>query len=133
MNILSIVYVLYFLITVSIIHLTARILSKTSLTILLEVFHGDRELTLLVDRVIIASFFLTNVGFVVANVPTFLDHVTPRQSIGIVFDKLGAAMLFIGFTLFLGLWVVARMRRPRTPAPLPLFAPDAVLRPASTR
>ena len=116
MNVFAIVYVLYFLITVTVIHLTARILARTSSTFLLEVFHDNRVLTLLVDRVIIASYFLANVGFVVTNLPTFVDQATPRQGIATLLDKLGAAMLFVGFTLFLGLWIFARMRRPVTPA-----------------
>jgi hypothetical protein len=117
MNVLSIVYVLYFFISVSIIHLMARVLSKTSATFLLEAFHGKTDLVFLVDRVIIASFFLANVGFVVSNAPyTYLDHATTGQAIATLLDKLGAAMLFVGFTLFLGVWTIARMRRLGMPA-----------------
>jgi hypothetical protein len=111
MNVFRVVYVLYFLITVTVIHLTARILAKTSSTFLLEVFRENRHLTLLVDRVVIASFFLANVGFVITNLPTYLDQATVRQGIALLLDKVGAAMLFVGFTLFLGLWISAQMRR----------------------
>lgn len=110
------VYVLYFLICVAVIHLTARVLSAASLRYLGEAFHGNNDLTLLVDRVIIASFFLANVGFVVSNAPYTFDHGTMRQGLTMLLEKLGSAMLFIGFTLFLGLWVFARMRRLGEPA-----------------
>lgn len=69
MNTWYVVYVLYFLFTVSVIHLMARILSKTSLTYLAEALQGNSDLALLIARVIIASFFLANVGFVVWNRP----------------------------------------------------------------
>lgn len=111
MSIFGIVYVLYFLISVSVIHGAARVLSKASLNFLLEAFHGNRDRTLLADRVIIASFFLANVGFVVSNLPSYSDHVTPGQGIAVLLEKLGVAMLFVGFTLFLGLWIIAWMRR----------------------
>jgi len=116
MNIIRIVYVLYFLISITVIHLTARILTKTSSTFLLEAFDGNGERGLLVNRLIIASFFLANVGFVVSNLPTFLDPVTPGRGIAILLEKLGSAMLFVGFTLFLGLWSFARLRRLAAPA-----------------
>ena len=118
MNPLYTFYVLYFLISVAVIHLTARILSKTSLSYLVEAFHGNSELALLIDRVILASFFLANVGFVVSNVPywTTQDHFTPRDALTTLLDKLGSAMLFDGFTLFLGLWLFARLRRLGEPA-----------------
>src|SRR5690348_12281348 len=116
MNVFRIVDVLYFLISITVIHLTARILSETSTTFLLEAFDGNRERVLLVNRVTIASFFLANVGFVVSNLPRYLDQATPRQGIAMLLDKLGAAMLFVGFTLFLGLWIFARMRRLAAPA-----------------
>ena len=115
MNIFRIVYLLYFLITVTAIHLTARILAKTTAIFLSEA-DRDGEKALQVNRVIIASFFLANVGFAVSNLPTYLDHATPGQGIALLLDKLGAAMLFNGFTLFLGLWIFARMRRLGAPA-----------------
>jgi len=99
MNVWSTVLVLYYLIAVSVIHLFARTLSRTSLAVLLEIFQGNGDLALLVDRVIIASFFLANVGFVVSNPPsTYLDHVTTRQVIAVLLERLGSAMLFLGFT-----------------------------------
>ncbi len=112
MNVLYIFYILYFLISVAVIHLMARILSKTTTTFLHETFHGDGDLALLIDRVIIGSFFLANIGFVVSEAPyTNLANAGTRQAIPILLEKLGSAMLFIGFTLFLGLWIVARIRR----------------------
>ncbi len=116
MNTWYVVYILYFLFSVSVIHLMARILSKTSLMYLIEAFHGNSELALLVDRVIIGSFFLANVGFVVWNLPTFVGYVTTRQVLAILLDKLGSEMLFVGFTLFLGLWMFARVRGLGEPA-----------------
>ena len=115
MNIFRIVYILYFLISVTVIHLTARIFSKTSSSFLLEAFDGCGERALLVNRVVIASFFLANVGFVVSNLPSYLDQVTPGRGLAILLDKLGAALVFVGFTLFLGLWIFTRMRRLATP------------------
>ena len=117
MNVFAVVYILYFLISVAIIHLTARILSRSSTTFLLETFHGDAGRALLVDRVIIASFFLANVGFVVSNAPyTSLDAVTRVRAVAVLLEKLGAALLFTGFTLFLGLWIFTRVRRLHEPA-----------------
>ena len=116
MNFFRIVIVLYFLISVLVIHMAARILSRASATFLLESFHGKSDLIRLVDRVIIASFFLANVGFVVTTAPyTYFEQITTRQVLVTMLDKLGAAMLFVGFTLFLGLWVFARMRGFREP------------------
>src|ERR1043165_7932218 len=78
MNVFSTVYVLYFLFTISVIHLMARSLSRTSRTFLLEAFHGNSDRTSLVNRVIIASFFLANVGFVVSEAPTGTSITRPR-------------------------------------------------------
>ena len=118
MNVFSAVYVLYFLFTISVIHLMARSLSRTSRTFLLEAFHGNSDRTSLVNRVIIASFFLANVGFVVSEAPyRYLDHPTTREALTTLLERLGSAMLFLGFTLFLGLWIFARMRRLGAVAP----------------
>ncbi len=117
MNVWNMVYVLYFLVSVSVIHLMARTLSRTSTTFLLEAFPGNRDLAFLIGRVTIASFFLANVGFVVSNLPTNMDRVSASQAIAILLEKLGSAMLFLGLTLFLGLWIFARMRRPCATAP----------------
>lgn len=117
MNVLAIVYVLYFLLSVTLIHLMARALSRTSATFLLEAFNGNNDRSLLVNRVIIASFFLANVGFVVSDAPyRYLDHATTGEAIKTLLEKFGSAMLFVGFTLFLGLWIFARLRRLATPA-----------------
>ena len=114
MNIIGIFYVLYFLISISVVHLMARILSRTSATFLLEAFQGDSDVVLRVDRLVIASFFLANIGFVVSNAPyTYFEKASARQLLTTLLDKLGSAMLFIGFTLFLGLWIFTRMRRLR--------------------
>ena len=117
MNVIITFYVLYFLVSVAAIHGMARTLSKTSTSYLLEAFHGNSDLVLRVDRVIIGSFFLANVGFVVSNAPySYLDHIATSRAIALLLEKLGSAMLFLGFTLFVGLWIFARMRRLETPA-----------------
>jgi hypothetical protein len=117
MNVISILYVLYFLISIAIIHLMARTLARSSGTFLREALPGKSGLVLLLDRVLIASFFLANVGFVLADAPLrYPDHPGAREAIVTLLEKLGATMLFVGFTMFLGLWIFTRMRRLRQPA-----------------
>src|SRR5689334_13857688 len=90
----------YVVIDLLLIALIGWVLLKAGATFLVEVVGAKQRVAGLLNRVILASFLFANIGFAVMDIPSRM-----RQTF---IENLGSSLLFLGFTLFLGLWIFAQ-------------------------
>jgi len=131
-NIISITYLVYLVISVTLTIWVARTLHKRGGIFLIDAFHGNKELAESVNHLLVVGFYLINIGFVSLALKTAAIINTSRGAIELLSDKMGMVMLILGGMHFFNLYVFSRIRRNslgprRTVVPPPPVAPDAVL------
>lgn len=137
-NIITVTYLTYLLISVTLTIWVARTLYKRGAIFLVDAFHGNKELADSVNHLLVVGFYLINIGFVSLALKTAEVISTSRAAIELLSDKMGMVMLILGGMHFFNLYVFSRIRRsatgPRRPlVPTPPVAPDAMLRVAVPR
>ncbi len=136
-NIITVTYLTYLLISVTLTIWVARTLYKRGAIFLVDAFHGNKELADSVNHLLVVGFYLINIGFVSLALKTADVITTSRAAIELLSDKMGMVMLILGGMHFFNLYVFSRIRRsaqPRRPLiPTPPVAPDAMLRAAVPR
>ncbi len=95
-------YAAYVILNFIFIALSTWGLLVTGAVLLAEARGANRRLAGWINGAIVTSFLFANVGF------AFVD-VTQR-SLEPFFENIGSSMLFLGFTLFLGIAVLSHMR-----------------------
>ena len=136
-NIITVTYLVYLFISVSLTIWVARTLYKRGAIFLVDAFHGNAELADSVNHLLVVGFYLINIGFVSLALKTAEVISTSRAAIELLSDKMGMVLLILGGIHFFNLYVFSRIRRsaqPRQPiTPPPPVAPDASLRVAIPR
>jgi len=132
-SIISVTYLAYVLLSVTLTIWVARTLYKRGAIFLVDAFHGNRELADSVNHLLVVGFYLINIGFVSLVLKTAEVITTSRSAIELLSDKMGMVLLILGGMHFFNLYVFSRIRRsargPRTPVtPAPPVAPDAMLK-----
>ncbi len=121
-------YISYLVISISIAIAVATFLYKSGHPFLLLAFHGDSNLAVSVNRLLVVGFYLINIGFIclfsvaggqVHDAIGFLKYVCSK--VGVVLFVLGGMHFF---NLFILLTVSRKARLNNSPAP-PLISPNA--------
>ena len=127
-------YVLYLAISLGVTVWVARTLSKNGRVFLVDAFHGNAELADSVNHLLVAGFYLINVGYVTLALRTTATLANLRESIELLSDKVGLVLLILGLMHFFNLFLFSRMRkRGQAAFEPPPFPPDAVLNMPGTK
>jgi hypothetical protein len=118
-------YLIYLLISVPLTIWVARTLSRNGRVFLVDVFDGNDDFAEAVNRLLVAGFYLVNLGFVTLFGRTGGAVVDVPGLIGQLSLKLGTVMVVLGVLHLLNVWVFNAIRRRTrleelTAAPVPL-------------
>lgn len=102
-------YVSYLLISLAVTVWVARTLHRNSRMFLVNAFHGNVELADSVNHLSVVGLYLVNIGYAVLTVAPGQNLATGRAALELVVSKIGGGMLFLGFTLFVDLFILSRM------------------------
>lgn len=104
-------YVTYLVISLTATIWVARTLRHNGRTFLIDAFHGNSQLADSVNHLLVAGFYLINVGYVTVALRTTAQVANARTAIELVCDKLGLVLIVLGTMHFLNLYVFSRLRR----------------------
>lgn len=102
MNFISDPYASYVIVNFLLVGLSTWGLLVTGAVFLAQALDANRRLAGWINGAIVTSFLFANVGY------AFIDSSNKMRNTFL--ENLGSSMLFLGFTLFLGIWVFSRMR-----------------------
>jgi hypothetical protein len=131
MNYIVFAYSLYLAIAVALTIWVARTLHTNSKVLLVEIFHGENELAVSVNKLLQVGFYLISIGFAIIRLeirPEWrLDEVTrtnmlqeinnTQSMIEVLSYKLGSFILILGLMLFVNFFLLLILRsgsKPRT-------------------
>ena len=103
-------YSLYLFLTVLLIIWVARTLFRNGKVFLIDIFHGNKELSNAVNNLLLVGFYLVNVGYTVYTLRMEGNIDNPRQLIEELSLKLGAIILILGGMHFLNMLVFFKLR-----------------------
>lgn len=111
MDSLVVTYVIYLLISVALTVWVGRVLSTNGKVFLIDVFRGNTELAVTVNRLLVVGFYLVNFGFVSWYLRTGDTVVEARQVFETLSVKIGTVLLVLGVLHITNVLVLSRMRR----------------------
>ena len=111
MNLIITAYLLYLIVSISITIWVATTLFKNGKVFLLDIFHGHQELADSVNRLLLAGFYLINVGYMVYTLR--IVEAVPNAQIMIeeLSRKIGWIILILGGMHFFNLFVFFKLRK----------------------
>ena len=104
-------YSLYLLLTISLTVWVARTLFNNGKVFLLEIFQGENELAVSVNKLLVVGFYLINIGYAVYtldNMGNVADAVTMMKKLS---RSVGMIILILGGMHFFNLFVLFEMRK----------------------
>jgi cytochrome b561 len=104
-------YLLYLLIAVPLTIWVARTLSRNGRIFLVDVFHGNEDFADAVNRLLVAGFYLVNLGFVTLFLRTSDTVADARGLIEALSVKVGIVMVVLGVLHLVNVWVFNAIRR----------------------
>ena len=104
-------YFIYLAISVIVTIWVARTLHNRGRVFLVDAFEGREPLADSVNDLLVAGFYLINVGYVTLALRSAENPVTLRQAIEMLSDKLGLVLLVLGLMHFFNLFVFSRIRK----------------------
>jgi hypothetical protein len=104
-------YGVYLVVSVSLMVWVARTLFVNGRVFLVDVFRGDEALADSVNRLLVAGFYLINLGYISLTLRVGYDPTTAREAIEALSGKVGFVLLVLGFMHFFNLFVLSRVRR----------------------
>ena len=110
MNYVIISYISYLLVTVSLTVWVATTLFKNGKVFLLDIFHGNKELSDSVNNLLLVGFYLVNLGYAVYTLSITEQITTARVLIEVLSLKIGWIILVLGAMHFLNLFIFFRLR-----------------------
>jgi hypothetical protein len=118
-------YVTYLVVSLAATVWVARTLRRNGRTFLIDAFHGNSELADSINHLLVAGFYLMNVGYVTLALRTTAQVADARGAMELVCDKLGLVLIVLGAMHFLNLYVFSRLRRRGQAELRPPIPPDA--------
>jgi hypothetical protein len=119
-------YAAYLTISLAVTIWVARTLHHNGRVFLVDAFHGNTELAASVNHLLVAGFYLVNIGYVTLAMRTGATPGNAREAIELVCDKIGLVLLVLGFMHFFNLGVFSQLRkRSREQAGHPPYPPLA--------
>lgn len=111
MNFIITAYLLYLIVSICITVWVATTLFKNGKVFLLDIFHGNQELADSVNKLLLAGFYLINVGYMVYTLR--IVEAVPNAQIMIeeLSRKIGWIILILGGMHFFNLFVFFKLRK----------------------
>lgn len=110
MNYVIITYICYLAVTISLTVWVATTLFKNGKVFLLDIFHGNKELSDSVNNLLLVGFYLVNLGYAVYTLSVAEQITTARALIEVLSLKVGWIILVLGAMHFLNLFIFFRLR-----------------------
>lgn len=110
MNYVLISYISYLVVTVSLTVWVATTLFRNGKVFLLDIFHGNKELSDSVNNLLLVGFYLVNLGYAVYTLSVTEQITTARVLIEVLSLKIGWIILVLGAMHFLNLFIFFRLR-----------------------
>ena len=104
-------YLAYLLISIGLILLVGRVLSRSGRLFLLDVLDGSDGAASGISRLNVVTFYLISLGFVALTMRTSGASVTARQAIELLATKIGEVLLVLGALYLASIVVLIRLRR----------------------
>ena len=104
-------YVVYLAISLAVTVWVARTLHRNGHVFLVDAFHGNAELAGSVNHLLVAGFYLVNIGYVTLALRTGATIDTAREAIEMVCEKIGLVLLVLGGMHFLNLYIFSQLRK----------------------
>lgn len=111
MDMTVLAYVVYLLISVCLTVWVARTLSSNGRIFLADVLHGNEALADAVNRLLVVSFYLVNLGFVALYLKSGDSIDDARQVFEALSVKLGVVLLVLGVMHLGNVYALNRIRR----------------------
>ena len=118
-------YGICLVVSVSLMAWVARTLFKNGRVFLVDVLRGNEALADSINRLLVAGFYLINLGYISLALRVGYELTTAREAIEALSGKIGCALLVLGIMHFLDLLVLSRMRRAANRARTAAAAPAA--------
>lgn len=104
-------YLVYLLISVGLTVLVGQVLWRSGRLFLLDALGGSDNAAKGISNLIVVSFYLISLGFVVLTMRTSGDSLTGRQAFQLLATKIGEVLLLLGALYLAGIVTVTRLRR----------------------
>jgi hypothetical protein len=111
MNLLTITYIAYVVLSVGMTIWVARTLHKNGRIFLVDAFHGNEALADSVNHLLVVGFYLINLGYIALALATKQKVLDTANVVELVSTKVGVVMLVLGGMHFINLAVFSKMRR----------------------
>ena len=124
MNYIVIAYSVYLPVAVALTIWVARTLHANSKVFLVDIFHGQIDLAVAVNKLLQIGFYLITLGFAIIKLKIVPDWkydevllknveqeiASPQSTIEVLSYKLGAFILILGLMLFMNLFILLILR-----------------------
>lgn len=117
MNTVVAAYAVYLAISIGLTVWVARTLFHNGQRFLVDVFHGDTELAVSVNHLLVVGFYLVNCSFVCMALRQKGGVVGAQGAIEMLAGKIGVVLFVLGGMHFFNLYVFSRLRRAHRAAP----------------
>lgn len=111
MSYVVISYLIYLTITVITTILVAKNLFRNGKVFLVDIFHGNTELALAVNNLLLAGFYLINIGYAVYTLRVFETIANAQELIEVLSIKTGAIILILGGMHFGNMFIFFKLRK----------------------
>jgi len=111
MSYVVISYLIYLAITVITTILVAKNLFSNGKVFLVDIFHGNTELAIAVNNLLLAGFYLINIGYAVYTLRVFETIVNAQELIEVLSIKTGAIILILGGMHFGNMFIFFKLRK----------------------
>jgi len=102
---------LYLVITISLTVWVARTLFKNGKIFLIDIFHGNKELSDSVNNLLLVGFYLINIGYAVYTLQVSYNILNLQQLIESLSLKVGLIILILGGMHFFNLYIFFNLRK----------------------
>jgi hypothetical protein len=104
-------YLVYLLISVGLTVLVGQVLWRSGRLFLLDALGGSDSAAKGISNLIVVSFYLISLGFVVLTMRTSGDSLSARQAFQLLATKIGEVLLLLGALYLAGIVTLTRLRR----------------------
>jgi hypothetical protein len=104
-------HIAYLTISLSLTVWVAHALKRNARVFLLDIFQGDNKLADSVNRLLVAAFYLTNLGYVVNALSDGMQIDGAHTVLDRLCGKIGGLLLMLGLVHFVSLYLFNRLRK----------------------
>ena len=119
MNTITVTYISYLAISISLTIWVAQTLHKNGRIFLIDVFQGNESLADSVNHLLVVGFYLINLGYVSLALKLGYSIETASEGIEALSWKVGLVLLVLGGMHFFNLFIFSRIRNRSHFPPLP--------------